>query len=228
MLIEAQLFSSYAGERKIMKRFVVITKKTALARRRIPHLHTGTTTFTDSEIPVGKTGTWWFLASEIPIFGGLIASYIVIRLGSSGWAEASSHLNFQLALLNTFILLTSSMTIVMAHAAAQEQNFRRVANFLGLTILLGLMFLGVKAIEYGTEISHGFTPGAGIFWSFYYTMTGLHGLHVIAGIIVNLVLWIGARRGTLSQSAHRVELAGLYWHLVDIVWIFLFPLLYLA
>jgi heme/copper-type cytochrome/quinol oxidase subunit 3 len=177
---------------------------------------------------VGKTGTWWFLASEIPVFGGLIASYIVVRLGGSGWAEASSHLNFNLALLNTFLLLTSSMTIVMAHAAVEGENYRRVARYLGLTILLGLMFLGVKAIEYTTEISHGFTPSAGIFWSFYYTMTGLHALHVLAGIIVNFVLWIGALRGTLARSGHRVELAGLYWHLVDIIWIFLFPLLYLA
>jgi heme/copper-type cytochrome/quinol oxidase subunit 3 len=180
------------------------------------------------EAPVGKTGTWWFLASEIPVFGGLIASYIVVRLGGSGWGEASSHLNFNLALLNTFLLLTSSMTIVMAHAAVEQQNFRRVANYMGLTILLGLMFLGVKAIEYTTEISHGFTPSAGIFWSFYYTMTGLHALHVLAGVIVNLVLWIGACRGTLAQRGHRVELAGLYWHLVDIIWIFIFPLLYLA
>lgn len=182
----------------------------------------------ESTVPAGKTGTWWFLASEIPVFGGLIASYIVVRLGSSGWHEASSHLNFNLALLNTFILLTSSMTIVMAHAATEENNYRRVANFLGLTVLLGLSFLGVKAIEYTTEIKHGFTPAAGIFWSFYYGMTGLHALHVLAGIIVNTVLWLSALRGTLAMNGHRVELAGLYWHLVDIIWIFLFPLLYLS
>lgn len=185
-------------------------------------------TLNETTIPVGKTGTWWFLASEIPVFGGLIASYIVVRLGSSGWHEAASHLNFNLALLNTFILLTSSMTIVMAFAAMEEKDYRRVANFLGLTILLGLGFLGVKAVEYTTEIKHGFTPAAGIFWSFYYGMTGLHALHVIGGIVVNTVLWIGAVRGTLTEHGHRVELAGLYWHLVDIIWIFLFPLLYLA
>ncbi|MBI2363917.1 MAG: cytochrome c oxidase subunit 3 [Deltaproteobacteria bacterium] len=191
-------------------------------------MNANTATMTDSGIPPGKTGTWWFLASEIPVFGGLIASYIVVRLGSAGWGEASSHLNFTLALINTFLLLTSSMTVVMAHAASQENNYRSVANFLGLTVLLGLGFLGVKAVEYTTEIAHGFTPAAGIFWSFYYGMTGLHGLHVLAGIIVNIVLWIGALKGSLARHGHRVELAGLYWHFVDIVWLFLFPLLYLA
>jgi cytochrome c oxidase subunit III len=191
-------------------------------------LNTSTMTLHDSTTPVGKIGTWWFLSSEIPVFGGLIAAYIVLRLGSNGWSEASSHLNFNIALINTFLLLTSSMTIVMAHAAVQENDYRRVANFLGLTVLLGLSFLGMKALEYTIEVKHGFLPSAGIFWSFYYGMTGLHALHVLAGIIVNLVLWIGALKGTLARNGHRVELAGLYWHLVDIIWIFIFPLLYLA
>ena len=178
--------------------------------------------------PYGKVGTWWFLSSEIPTFGGVLVAYIVMRLGSSGWGEASSHLNFNVALINTFLLLTSSMTIVMAHAAVQEDDYRSVANYLGLTVLLGLGFLGMKAFEYSVEIHHGFLPSSGIFWSFYYGMTGLHALHVLAGIIVNLVLWISALRRTLAPNGHRVELAGLYWHFVDIVWIFLFPLLYLA
>ncbi len=189
---------------------------------------TPTATMTARETPVGKNGTWWFLASEIPIFGGLIAAYIAMRLGSDGWSEASSHLNFNIALLNTFLLLTSSMTIVMAHAAVQRAALKRAAHFLGLTILLGLGFLGMKAFEYSTEIGHGFLPSSGIFWSFYYGMTGLHALHVLAGIIVNVVLWSQALTGSLARHPHRVELAGLYWHLVDIIWIFLFPLLYLA
>ncbi len=183
---------------------------------------------TDIGIPKGKIGTWWFLASEIPVFGGLIASYVVVRLGGSGWAEAASHLNFTLGIVNTFLLLTSSMTVVMAFAAVQENNPQRVASFLGLTVLLGLGFLGVKAIEYTGEIKHGFIPGSGIFWSFYYGMTGLHALHVLAGIIANAILWVMALRAKFQLISHRVELAGLYWHFVDIIWIFLFPLLYLA
>ncbi len=178
--------------------------------------------------PYGKTGTWWFLSSEIPTFGGLLVAYIVFRLGSSGWAEAAHHLNFSVPLINTFLLLTSSMTIVMAHAAVQDDDFKKVARFLGTTVLLGLGFLGMKGFEYSSEISRGFLPSSGIFWSFYYGMTGLHALHVLAGIIVNLVLWIQALKGSLKRNGHRVELAGLYWHFVDIVWIFLFPLLYLA
>jgi hypothetical protein len=113
------------------------------------------------------------------------------------------------------------MTVVMAHAAAQENDFRRAANYLGLTILFGFGFLGVKGVEYTTEIVHGFTPASGIFWSFYFGMTGLHGLHVLAGIIVNVVLWIGALRAP-GAKGHQRQLAGLYWHF-DIVWIFLFP-----
>lgn len=179
-------------------------------------------------IPHGKYGIWWFLSSEIPTFGGILVAYIVFRLGSSGWSDASSHLNFNIALINTFILLTSSMTIVMAHAAVEENDYKQVANFLGVTVLLGLAFLGMKGFEYSTEIRHGFLPSSGIFWSFYYGMTGLHALHVLAGIIVNFILWIAALKGTLAATGHRVELAGLYWHFVDIVWIFLFPLLYLA
>ena len=100
----------------------------------------------------------------------------------------------------------------------------QLRTYLALTILLGLAFLGIKAYEYTSEILAGFTPGTGIFWSFYYTMTGLHALHVLAGAVVNSIL-LGAGR---LRNPHRLELAGLYWHFVDVVWIFLFPLLYLA
>ena len=183
---------------------------------------------TSTGIPTGKIGVWWFLASEITVFGGLIASYIVVRLGSGGWSEAAAHVNFPLGLVNTFVLLTSSMTMVLAFAAVEQKNPKRLQANLLLTVLLGLTFLVIKGFEYAGEIAYGFIPGAGIFWSFYYAMTGLHALHVLAGIVVNLVLLIAALRDTLRPNEHRVELAGLYWHFVDIVWIFLFPLLYLA
>jgi len=189
---------------------------------------TSTLTINSGADPYGKTGIWWFLSSEIPTFGAVLVAYIVFRLGSAGWGEASAHLNFNIALANTFILLTSSMTIVMAHAGAQAGDFKRAGNLLGVTVLLGLAFLGLKAFKYSGEIGHGFLPSSGIFWSFYDGMTGLHALHVLAGIIVNCVLWIPALTGALASHPHRVEYAGLYWHFVDIVWIFLFPLLYLA
>ena len=185
-------------------------------------------TITATGIPTGKIGVWWFLASEITVFGGLIASYIVVRLGSAGWSDAAAHVNFPLGLINTFVLLTSSMTMVLAFAAVEHKKPKRLQANLLLTVLFGLAFLVIKGFEYAGEISHGFTPGAGIFWSFYYGMTGLHALHVLAGIVVNLILLIAALRDTLRPNEHRVELAGLYWHFVDIVWIFLFPLLYLT
>lgn len=179
-------------------------------------------------IPSGKLGVWWFLASEIPVFGGLIAAYVVVRLGSAGWGGESAHLNFTFAMVNTFVLLTSSLTMVLAFAAVEHGNARGARSYLGLTILLGLAFLVIKGFEYAGEIGHGFMPGSGIFWSFYYGMTGLHALHVLAGIVANLVLLVATLSGRLAPHEYRIELAGLYWHFVDIVWIFLFPLLYLS
>ena len=172
----------------------------------------------------GKVGVWWFLASEIMLFGGLIASFIVFRLGSAGWHGEAAHLSVPIAAVNTLVLLTSSLTMVQAFATAERGDQRGPRTYLALTILLGLAFLGIKAYEYTSEILAGFTPGTGIFWSFYYTMTGLHALHVLAGAVVNSIL-LGAGR---LRNPHRLELAGLYWHFVDVVWIFLFPLLYLA
>lgn len=183
--------------------------------------------FTSPVLPAGKLGVLWFLASEITTFGGFIASYILVRLGSEGWSEAASHLSLVFPLINTLVLLTSSMTMVMAHAAVEAGDEQKLKTFLRLTILLGLGFLGVKAMEYTREITHGFTPGAGLFWSFYYGMTGLHALHVLGGIVVNLVLFLTVPGGN-EERKHRVEFAGLYWHFVDVVWIFLFPLLYLT
>jgi len=191
-------------------------------------LATRTETLTSTGIPSGKVGVWWFLASEITVFGGLIACYIVVRLGSGGWGEATTHLNFSLALANTFVLLTSSLTMVLAFAGVQDGSPKGLRISLLLTILLGLIFLAIKAFEYAGEIREGFTPAAGIFWSFYYGMTGLHALHVLAGVAVNSILLIEALGDILRPNEHRVELAGLYWHFVDIVWIFLFPLLYLT
>jgi heme/copper-type cytochrome/quinol oxidase subunit 3 len=181
-------------------------------------------------LPAGMTGpkiaVWWFLASEIMVFGGLIASYLVFRLGGAGWAEAARHLSVPLAAVNTLVLLTSSYTVVRAFVAAEDGDAAAFRVNLGLTILGGLVFLALKGVEYTTEIRAGFTPGAGIFWSFYYTMTGLHALHVVGGVVVNAVVW--ATAAASLQRPHRVELAGLYWHFVDVVWIFLFPALYLS
>lgn len=187
-------------------------------------------TAVDSEQPSpayrGKIALWWLIASEVMIFGGAVGSYILARAATQGWPTEAAHLSTFMATVNTFILLTSSMTMAMAFAAYQKTDQRGVQKFLLFTILLGLAFLGIKAYEYTTHIVEGLAPWSGSFWAFYYMLTGLHALHVIAGLIVNLTLLLAARKGL--GTGYRIEIAGLYWHFVDIVWIFLFPLLYLS
>jgi cytochrome c oxidase subunit III len=181
-------------------------------------------------ISIGKLGVWWFLASEIMVFGGLIGTYILFRIGQGGWADQAEHVNWRLGAINTLVLVTSSFTMILALGAGRSGRRERAAKCLFATVMLGLVFLGIKAFEYSHEISEGFTPSAGMFWSFYFVMTGLHALHMIGGITLNFILYLAAVRGTLWSEHHedRLEFAGLYWHFVDVVWIFLFPLLYLS
>jgi len=180
-------------------------------------------------IPSGKLAMWWFLASEIMTFGGLLAAFVLRRFAAGGWEDQAAHVSTRIAAFNTLLLVSSSLTLVQAHAAVKADQRNRVAPYLLCTIVLGLAFLAVKGYEYSGEIAHGFTPSAGPFWSFYYGLTGLHALHVLAGVIVNAALYVLVIRGRLwPRVQQRVEYAGLYWHFVDIVWIFLFPLVYLS
>src|SRR5574337_824960 len=165
----------------------------------------------------GKIALWWLIASEVMIFGGAVGSYILARTASPGWSAEAAHLSTYLATVNTFVLLTSSMTMAMAFAAYQKTDQHGVRKFLLFTILLGLAFLGIKAYEYTSHIVAGLAPWSGSFWPFYYMLTALHALHVIAGLIVNLILWLAAGKGL--SAGYRIEIAGLYWHFVDIVWI---------
>ena len=192
------------------------------------HADAPTASATTTALPTGKLGLWWFLASEIITFGGLIGSYIVLRLAHPEWAAAAQHLSVVIATVNTAVLLTSSLTMVLAFAAVDHTDDHAIRTWLGCTVALGLVFLLIKALEWSGKLSAGIVPGVSGFWSFYYAMTGLHALHVLAGIVVNAVLLGVALRGHLRPLAHRVKLAGLYWHFVDLVWIFLFPLLYLS
>ena len=188
--------------------------------------HAAETTCTG--IPSAKLGMWLFLASEVMFFTGLLGAYIVLRAGLPTWPHPGEELKIQLAALNTFILLSSSMTMAVSVAAVHRADRAKAQLFLMLTILLGTAFLGVKGYEYSLKFAHGHFPGTGIFWDCYFTLTGLHGLHVLAGIIANLwVLSLTFRPDFLKQRGHLVEISGLYWHFVDVVWIFLFPLVYL-
>ncbi len=183
------------------------------------------TTRTVMGMPTGRLAVWWVIASEIIIFGGLLGSYVMHRIGHPEWAHQSVHTNTAAGAFNTFVLLTSSLAAVLAHQAAQKNDGPKAARLLRFTVLGGAVFLVVKSLEWTNEIRHGYTLTSSTFWSFYYMAAGLHGLHVIAGMIIMLVVAADAQKG---KELSRVENVGLYWHFVDIVWIFLFPLLYIA
>ncbi len=177
-----------------------------------------------------KLGIWLFLASEVMLFGALFSSYVLLRVGATTWPHGYTILNIPLATVNTVILISSSVTMVMSWASLMMKNFSRYKMYMGLTILLAFGFLIVKGFEYGAKFSHHLYPGENTFLAIYFTITGLHGLHVIGGIIVNAYLWgPGSKmwRTDPIRFTNRVEVAGLYWHFVDLVWIFLFPVLYL-
>jgi heme/copper-type cytochrome/quinol oxidase subunit 3 len=176
-------------------------------------------------MPTGRLAVWWVIASEIVIFGGILASYVMHRLAHDAFAEQAAHTNTWIGAFNTFVLLTSSLSAVLAHKAADAHDGKKAAQYLYLTILGGGVFLVVKAFEWTSEIQHGFTITSSTFWSFYYTAAGVHASHVIAGMIIMAFVANTARKGLELQ---RVEYIGLYWHFVDVVWIFLFPLLYIA
>lgn len=182
-------------------------------------------------IPNGKLGMWLFLASEVMLFGALFSSYILLRVGAETWPHgAEAGLSIPLATLNTLVLIASSVTMVMSWASLKLNEFGKFRLYLGLTILLAVVFLVVKGFEYEAKFHHHMYPATSTFYAIYFTLTGLHGLHVIGGILVNSYLLIpGSRlwRREPDRFTNRIEYAGLYWHFVDLVWIFLFPVLYL-
>ncbi len=183
---------------------------------------------TATGVPNGKLGMWLFLASEVMFFTGLIAAYVVLRLSNPSWPGPEGHLSVPLGTLNTLILIGSSVTIVLALAASQRNALAATRGWLLLTIVLGASFLGIKGVEYSAKFAHEIFPSTNVFWSCYFVLTGFHGLHILGGLSFNLfVLSRTFHQTTWASQRQRLELAGLYWHFVDIVWIFLFPLLYL-
>ena len=170
---------------------------------------------------------WLFLASEVMFFTGLIGAYTVLR-SAPGWPGPEGHLSVPIGTTNTLILIGSSVTIVLALSASLHERIRAVRGWLLLTMLLGSLFLCIKGYEHSAKFSHHIFPSTNVFWSCYFALTGFHALHVLGGIVFNgFVLTRTASDAVWRDQRHRLELAGLYWHFVDIVWIFLFPLLYL-
>ena len=183
------------------------------------------TTRSAAGLPTGRLAVWWVVVSEIVIFGGLLGSYIMYRLAHDAFAEQAAHTNMWIGAFNTLVLLSSSLTAVLAHQAAEAGDGRKAARLIWATIGGAFTFLIVKSFEWTSEIQHGFTITSSTFWSFYYTAAGLHALHVLAGAIIMMFVAAEAKK---NLELHRVELIGIYWHFVDVVWIFLFPLLYIA
>lgn len=183
------------------------------------------TTRSVTGISTGKLAVWWLIASEIVIFGGVLGSYLMHRIGHPEWASHAAHTNTWAGAFNTFVLLTSSLFAVLAHQAAEKKDGKKAAKFLWLTVAGALVFLVVKSIEWTHEIQMGYTISSHTFWSFYYTAAGIHGVHVVVGALIMGIIAVDAAKG---RDLQRVEAVGLYWHFVDIVWIFLFPLLYIA
>lgn len=192
--------------------------------------HESATEYSATTIPSGKLGMWTFLASEIMLFGAFISSYIVLHMGSPNFGVPPMEvLGRPLATFNTFVLITSSVTMVLALAAIQKDDVKGLIRYMAVTSILGLAFLGIKAYEYHHKLHAGITPTSSLFGSFYYTMTGLHALHMLGGLGFNLYIIIRAAQGRFSSRRfERVEYAGLYWHFVDLVWVILFPLFYLV
>jgi cytochrome c oxidase subunit 3 len=208
----------------------------------------------DQQRAAATLGMWGFLATEVMFFGALFLCYAIYRAAyQDAFAAAGGHLNRWLGAFNTLVLLTSSYTMALAVHWARLGDNRRVVRFLLLTVLLGGAFLGIKAYEWTHEITHGLVPGstfrhdlfpapahaeelgpssfsqhAELFYLAYFLMTGLHATHMVVGLGLLLSLVAGARRGRFTPLYNTpVDMVGLYWHFVDIVWIFLFPLLYL-
>ena len=176
----------------------------------------------------GKFAIWLFLATEVMFFTGLIGTYIVLRMGTEVWPDPDLRLEVDLTAINTFILITSSWMMVRSLHAIQEGDRAGMKKWLLWTILGGCVFLGVQIYEYIHMWADGRRPNVDIFWSTFYAMTGFHGFHVFVGIVWLICAYIAALRGAYTKENYlRLELAGLYWHFVDLVWVLLFTIVYL-
>jgi cytochrome c oxidase subunit 3 len=187
-------------------------------------------------------GMWVFLGTELLFFGGLFAAYMIYRVWyPETFGDASRTLDITLGSVNTLVLITSSLTMAFAVRAASTGRRRQLMVLIAVTMMLGLVFLGIKGVEYHQKFVEHHVPGLGfhfegtaperanLFFSLYFAMTGLHAAHMIIGLGLLTVMFVMAARGRFSVAWHTpVELSGLYWHFVDIIWIFLFPLLYLV
>jgi heme/copper-type cytochrome/quinol oxidase subunit 3 len=184
----------------------------------------------DTGLYNAKLGVWLFLASEVMLFGALFSSLILLRTGAPSWPRGWELLNVWAATLNTFVLISSSVTVVLAWSYLRLGDLKMGRIYIALTLLCAAIFMVVKGFEYHHEFVEGNFPSKGNFFALYFTLTGLHGLHVLGGMIVFFYfLTFGSKmwKTEPQRYTNRIEVVGLYWHFVDLVWIFLFPTLYL-
>ena len=187
----------------------------------------------DTGLNNSKLGIWVFLASEIMLFGGLFSAYVFLRMAApvGDFAYWGSKLSIPMATVNTLVLISSSVTVIMSWASLKMKDFEKYKMYMGLTLICALIFLVIKYFEYTGKFHHGIYPSSSTFMGIYFTLTGLHGLHIIGGMIVMGYFWLpfGNKmwQSDPERFTNRIEIAGLYWHFVDLVWIFLFPILYL-
>jgi heme/copper-type cytochrome/quinol oxidase subunit 3 len=178
-------------------------------------------------IPTPKFAVWLFLASEIMFFTGLIVASLSLRYSFPDWPVAAELLSVPLVAFNTFILICSSVTMVFAYDSAERGDLRRASLFLLATAVMGAIFLSIQAIEWSELMHEGILIGSNLFGSTFYTLTGFHGAHVAIGVIWVLTVTLKAFRGGYDENHLGIELVGLYWHFVDLVWIILFTIIYL-
>lgn len=186
-----------------------------------------------------KMGMWLFLFTEVLLFGGMFLVYAVYRFQyTDQFRIAAMELHTGIGTLNTIILLTSSLTVALGIAAIQKGNKFLAQMMISVTLIFALMFMVNKYFEWSTKFSHGIYPGSEellkkpngqiLFYGLYYIMTGLHGLHVLIGMAILSFMLVYIAKGKITQDNYvKLENSGLYWHLVDLIWIFLFPLFYL-
>ncbi|MDA1183621.1 MAG: cytochrome c oxidase subunit 3 [Acidobacteria bacterium] len=184
----------------------------------------------DTGVTNPKLGMWLFLASEVMLFGSLLSAYVLLRSGALTWPDQSAVLSVPLATVNTVILIASSVTMLRAWTALTAGNMRQYRVRMGVTLVLGAVFLAIKTFEYSDKFAHGLGPATDNFLGLYFVLTGVHVLHLAGGMLVNaFLLGPGARmwRSDPRRFTQRVEVAAIYWHFVDAVWLVLFVVLYL-
>jgi heme/copper-type cytochrome/quinol oxidase subunit 3 len=176
----------------------------------------------------GKLMMWIFLCSDAMSFAGLLAAYGAVRLGDRNWPVPAEMLDVPLTALNTFILICSSVTMVKALSAIRRGDLRGLKLWLLGTILGGATFLGIQAYEWTHQLTQGLTIQVSLFWATFYILTGFHGCHVLSGVIYLACILVAAMRGRYTAERNSpVEIAGLYWHFVDLIWILVFTFVYL-